>query len=106
MKGDTVKIDLVTCLIDYETREEVPEDKMFDHFRYSVISNYFGAISKIVHTAPKFKSIPFINPYIPSALYHLMKGDTDLYTAEADGETLFKDLETDSLGINNTKYAG
>ena len=73
VKGDTIKIDLIACTLDYERREDIPEDKLLNHFRYSVISNFFGVIANIIHSAIKIKPVPLINSYIVASIYHVAK---------------------------------
>ena len=74
VKGDTIKMDLMACLYDYERKEDIPEDKLLNHFRYSVICSNFGGIARILHTAIKFKAVPLIDAYLPAGIYHLLKG--------------------------------
>ena len=84
IKGNTMKIDVVKCILDYDKLEDIPEDKVFTNFRFGCLSMMFGLIAKIVHRAASYKKCCCGNPYLMAAVREFIKGETDIFTIEVD----------------------
>ena len=85
IKGNTMKIDVVNCILDYEKLDDIPENKVFTNFRYSCVSIMFGFLAKIVHRAISYKKCCCGNPYLIAGVREYIKGETDSFTIEVDG---------------------
>ena len=85
IKGDTMKIDIIKCLVDYENFEEIPEDKVFTNFRYIICGLTSGLVAKLVHRAQRYKTNFCGDPYILAAAVELLSSQTESYTVEVDG---------------------
>ena len=100
-----MKIDLVKCTLDYESLEDIPEDKVFTNFRYGYVSMALGVVAKIVYRAKGYKKCCCGNPYIMAAMREFIKGETDIYTIEVDGEKVVENLVSNTVMVMNCKYA-
>ena len=87
IKGESMKMDIVSCLIDYQKVEDIPQDKLLNHHRYSIICAGTGIVAKIVHRAIDFKRgmCSCCNPYIAAALVEFWKGESNFIGIEVDG---------------------
>ena len=54
-KGDIVNIDILKAIIDYESEEDIPEEKHNSNLRYFFDCAYFGMLARISDGANMYK---------------------------------------------------
>jgi diacylglycerol kinase family enzyme len=48
IKGQTIRMDLMKVLIDYNHENEIPPDKIFTHLKYAILQTSFVEGSKLL----------------------------------------------------------
>ena len=124
MSGQTVKVDLVKILIDYESEEELNDAirknatiKKENHLRYSCLNSGFALVAKVNAKAAWMK--PYIGglAYDVQAFKELTAGENCRFDIDIDAESLDgsekeglkrwkTDHETNFLMASNGKYGG
>eukprot|EP00356_Strombidium_inclinatum_P009288 CAMPEP_0170496922 /NCGR_PEP_ID=MMETSP0208-20121228/23126_1 /TAXON_ID=197538 /ORGANISM="Strombidium inclinatum, Strain S3" /LENGTH=341 /DNA_ID=CAMNT_0010773581 /DNA_START=328 /DNA_END=1350 /DNA_ORIENTATION=- len=115
-KGDTMKIDVIECLIDYDSKEEMfanlPEDKsQHDFLRYSITNSTLSLLAQVAYKAQWLKPRIGKFAYQVMGFYEVLRFGVDkydIYYKDPTGqiEKLREDFDVNYLMAYNGKVGG
>lgn len=91
VKGDTIKLDVIKCLIDIEEGYEADHD----HLRYSIINSGLCLVANCARNAVRYKSCMGKHAYSLATVLELIKRRQERFDIIInDGEEVIKDMDT------------
>lgn len=87
VNAEVIALDTIQVLIDYEKKEDIPEDKMFTNYRHMLINSTLAMPGKIANWAAKYKKCCGKLSYTLATMesVFLCRLREDVFNIEADG---------------------